>query len=180
MIQSRQTEPAKFPSDENLKHLRQKLRDGNFSLNALTDEERWYYYAYDYGFRRVKLRTRDDMLPTDLDHDWRDQRLAVMAEAFYSRKLGLPRPDLGPAGFKPEPTPEEVAHVERCVRQILGNIGRWDRRNRAVFAGPRPLLTPEEYQRELGVSATPSRWQNDDAVRDDAALLGLGEANVAD
>jgi hypothetical protein len=162
-------EVLRFPSDAHLKNLRQRLTNGKFELTTVfTDQETWFYYAYDYGFHRVKFQTRDDVIGNDLDKRWYNADMAAAAEMYYCRKLGLHPPDIGPAIHR-EHSDEEVAKVERASRLACRHIAKWVEHSKRVFAVPRPA-SAEAY----GVSAKPkAEWQDDDAIRRNAQALGL-------
>jgi hypothetical protein len=145
------------------------LKDGKFQFtDALTDEEIWFYYAYDYGFHRVKFQTRDDVIGNDLDKRWYNADLAAAAEMYYCRLLGLHPPDIGQAIHR-EHSDEEIAKVERASRLACRHIAKWADRNKRAFAAPKPV-SAEAY----GVSAKlKAEWQDDDAIRRNAQALGL-------
>jgi hypothetical protein len=162
-------EVLRFPSDEHLKNLRQRLTNGKFELTTVfTDQETWFYYAYDYGFRRVKFQTRDDVIGNDLDKRWYNADMAAAAEIYYSRKLGFKPPDIEPSIYR-EHSDEEISKVGRAVRIACQNIAKWADRSKRAFAVPKPV-SAEAY----GVSAKPkAEWQDDDAIRRNAQALGL-------
>jgi len=54
---------------------------------------------------------------------------------------------------RPTPTPEDIAYVEKVCSQIRENLARFDQRNRAAFAPPRPDPI-KRVKDELGVWVT--------------------------
>ena len=81
-----------FPSNTHLADLRQRLKDGKFQWNVLTESDLWHYHAYDYGFRRVMLNDFSQDYPLDPHGRWFSALLAEAAEDFYRRKLKRPKP----------------------------------------------------------------------------------------
>jgi hypothetical protein len=77
-----------FPSEGHYQELKAKGFEGR-----IADEDLWAWHAYDYGWRRVILRCRDDNSPIDPDKRWFDGRLAAEAEVFCCCKFGkrIPR-----------------------------------------------------------------------------------------
>jgi hypothetical protein len=73
---------ADFPSETHYKWLKEKGFDGRQA-----EQDLWESHAYDYGWRRIILRTRDDNSPIDPDRRWFDEKLAALAEIFYARKF---------------------------------------------------------------------------------------------
>jgi hypothetical protein len=90
-------------------------------LSTMTDEQKWHWYAYSYGFKRIYLQTRDDVIAIDPLKLWFDPLMAAEAEVFWARVAGRGAPPL-PEPRRPRPTPEEIAHVEECCRQIRANL----------------------------------------------------------
>jgi hypothetical protein len=117
---------TRFPNIEDHQALRQLL------LSSMSDDQSWRWFSYAYGFRRVALQTRDDVLPIDPLKKWFDPDLAAQAEAFWARTMGRRAPPL-PEPRRPDPTAEEIAHVEECCRQIRANLGRFLERSTEVF-----------------------------------------------
>jgi hypothetical protein len=80
----------RFPSEAHYAELRAKGYAGRIG-----DEDLWAWHAYDYGWRRVMLQTRDDNSPIDPDRAWYDAKFAAEAEIFYARKLNRRAPPIG-------------------------------------------------------------------------------------
>jgi hypothetical protein len=57
--------------------------------NKLPAAERWQWFAYNYGWRRVML-SRDDNLPIDSERKYFAPDLVLVAEAFYQRLYHQP------------------------------------------------------------------------------------------
>ena len=142
---------AGFASAEHRDALVAKLRTDSLVM----DEDLWAWHAYNYGWRRVMLQTRDDVLAIDPGRHWYDAALAAEAEIFYCRKFHKQAPPIGKPQQRGERTPEEVAHVERCVQQIIAMMAAFDARNRAVW-GPRQddRDALRRVREALGVTAT--------------------------
>jgi hypothetical protein len=75
---------AEFPSETHYKWLKEKGFNGRRE-----EQDLLHWHAYDYGCRRIILRTRDDNSPIDSDRRWFDAKLAAIAEIFYARKFNL-------------------------------------------------------------------------------------------
>jgi hypothetical protein len=59
----------------------------------LSNEDRWCWHAYIYGFRRVQLRQFDKTSPVDGEGHWFNADMADRAERYYRQKLGIrPKP----------------------------------------------------------------------------------------
>jgi hypothetical protein len=140
---------ARFPSEEHYEDLKSKGFEGH-----VIDEDLWAWHAYAYGWRRVMLQTRDDALPIDDGKHWFSAELAAQAEAFYSKKFRERAPPLESATQQGlERTPEELACVENCMREIRANLARFQHRNRSVMEDDhRGAL--QRVREELGVTAT--------------------------
>jgi hypothetical protein len=83
---------SRFPSEKHFDELKAKGFDGRRS-----DEDLWAWHAYDYGWRRIILQTRDDNSPIDPGRVWFNVKFAAEAEIFYARKFNKRAPDLGKA-----------------------------------------------------------------------------------
>lgn len=61
--------------------MRKAMRDKGYS--TFTDPELWQWHAYDYGWRRVYLKDRNERSPIDEDGAWYDPALATAAERVF-------------------------------------------------------------------------------------------------
>jgi len=73
-----------FPSDEHRKHLRQRAIDGHYG--TFSDEDLWFYHAYDYAWRRAFLQTKEDVSPIDPGQKWFDARLVEKAQSIFRKR----------------------------------------------------------------------------------------------
>lgn len=77
-----------FPSLEGHRALRQRFLD--VGLDGLNEaEERWFWHAYDYGFRQAYLGDQTRKSPIDRDGKWYAWHLAEPAEDFWRERFGL-------------------------------------------------------------------------------------------
>jgi hypothetical protein len=53
----------------------------------LSTKQRWRWHAYDYGWRRQYLLSRNPVSPIDPHGDWYDDRLTAQTEQMYATKL---------------------------------------------------------------------------------------------
>jgi hypothetical protein len=84
-----------FPSVEHKRMLKDlAATNRGLDISILTDECRRQWHAYDYGWRRVYLQTRDDISPIDHGRVWFDDNLAAEAEIFWCRVAGKKAPNL--------------------------------------------------------------------------------------
>ena len=92
-----------FPGHDHQLVLRQKCktttkdRNGNeettgYDTDKLNNEDKWFWYAYDYAFRRLAMQDRSDVCPTDPHKQWFDEDLVDRAEIAFSREMGIDRP----------------------------------------------------------------------------------------
>jgi hypothetical protein len=84
----------------------------------LSEDDRWLWHAYDYGWRRVVLDDVAKTSPIDRDGVWFDAALAYSAETFYRRKFNKPAPGEGPA---------------INTRTVARNVARFIERGREAF-----------------------------------------------
>jgi hypothetical protein len=126
-----------FPSDAHRQALLQSchrdLKKETLSLAPLTDEQRWFWHSYDYGWRRVIMEDFSKQSPIDRSGEWYDASLARAAEDFYRRKFNKPRQQP-----RPDPTPEDIAEVEVICNKIRANIARFVERSQQAFRPRRP------------------------------------------
>lgn len=121
----------------------------------LTDDERWRWHAYDYGWRRVRLAARTDASPADPDRDWLDAPMADQAEKMFrdAGRRSQARPDAVRVDFERLPirewTPAEAAFKGRemdevCARRglPLGPAGWATLAAEARLAGYQPVPAP--------------------------------------
>src|SRR5258707_11488513 len=92
---------ASFPSIQDLRNLRQRLKNSKFEWKGLSLDERWRYHAYDYAFLRVRHGIDKRNYPLDPEGKWFNQALVQTAEQIYQ-----PRP-------KPVSEPVRQADIER-------------------------------------------------------------------
>jgi hypothetical protein len=149
---------SRFPSDKHYEELKKKGFDGR----ALNTDDMYAWHAYDYGWRRIMLQTREDNSPIDPSKRWYDQAMAAECERFYSRKFYRRPPPLVSEERqqrRPRP-PEELAYVENCIRQIRANLSTFAERNRAAMEASKAGELEDErdalrrVREELGVAAT--------------------------
>lgn len=83
-----------FPSGEDRAALRHLLETAGWNLErAFTEQERWCWHAYDYGWRRAQLGDYRRFSPIDPDKgdgsgEWFDAGYAAETERFWRKKLG--------------------------------------------------------------------------------------------
>jgi len=88
---------ASFPSMQDLRNLRQLLKNSKFEWSGLSIDERWRYHAYDYAFLRVRHGLDNRNYPLDPDGKWFNAALCEAAERIYQPRKPLysgerPRP----------------------------------------------------------------------------------------
>jgi hypothetical protein len=160
-----------FPARGHQEALRRKakIRDG-YDTELLTDDERWHWYAYLYGWRRIYPLNNERSMPTDPRGEWFNEPLTAKAAAMFAPEVWRPRPkpQISPADqaahrgdletaacFRQQdreraaavakvtaervtdasPTPEAVAFVALCVRQIKANMKAFAAASKAAFGG---------------------------------------------
>src|SRR5579883_3507536 len=74
-----------FASQSHLARLRQLVIDSCH----LTDENRWHWQSYMYGFRRVFMRDRAEKWAGDPDGKWFNDDLVTRAEALFLFRMGI-------------------------------------------------------------------------------------------
>lgn len=114
-----------------------------------TTEERWFYHAYDYGWRRVVLFDSSDQSHIDPDKLWFDARLAAQAEAMWRKHFRRPAP-LRQA----PPSSAEVAAVTALASKARANVRDWAAHGRTAMRGPKEN-TIADAQASLGLSSKP-------------------------
>ena len=129
-----------FPSQQDYDHLLNKLRARDFAWEALSDDERRRFHAYDYGLRRARQDDYSTSYPRDPQGRWFHPLLAGMAEDFYRKT----RPEHRAGVIR---TPEEIAKV-RATLHAAGIDSPEDRMNE-LSAG-RPPAAPGTEFRSLG------------------------------
>jgi len=100
-------------------------------------------------FLDLDVETQRNIKEQDLDR----------AEAWRQMRIAEPGDRLAAA---------EAEYLRVCMAQMNENLSRFGKHRRPKAA------EAVDVRVLLGVSSTPSRWQNDDAVRADAKALGLG------
>jgi hypothetical protein len=137
-----------FPSEDHRRALVDKVEAGG--LKALDDHETREFHAYRYAWRRVRLADFSQKYGGDPRGDWFDgvfvnQAVEMMTGGKYS---------LTPAR-RPDPTPEDVAYIDRRLAEFRASVAALEDRSRAAFAprvaDPRDLAA---IQAGLGLSAT--------------------------
>lgn len=137
-----------FPSEDHRRALVDKVEAGGFA--ALDAIERMQFHGYRYGWRRVRLADFAQKYGGDPRGDWFDgvfvnQVVEMMTGGKYS--LTPPR--------RPDPTPEDVAYIDRRLAEFRASVAALEDRSRAAFAprvaDPRDLAA---IQAGLGLSAT--------------------------
>jgi len=148
---------AEFPSKDHHAALAERMKAARYDLTAVGEHDCWAWFAYNYGWRRVVMQTRDDDLAIDPVKTWFNVDLAARAEIFWARKLGKRAPDLSKE--RVEPTPEQIADASRKTRIAVALIAEYVERNRHGFSG-RQLVSDREALRrvreEFGVRAEES------------------------
>jgi hypothetical protein len=142
-------------------------------LKALDDLERLHFHAYRYAWRRVRLGDFAQKYQADPRGDWFDGFFDGKAVEFYTDGNGLRR-----AERRPNPSPEDIAHVEAVCVKIRANPAVFDERNRAAFA--RPALDPRAPGSSPG-QACMGRWLSRCTLRFlPVSDLGFGQSSVLD
>jgi hypothetical protein len=138
-----------FPSEDHRRALVDKVEAGG--LKALDDLEKREFHAYRYAWRRVRLADFSQKYGGDPRGDWFDgvfvnQAVEMMTGGKYS--LTPPRPQQ-----RPDPTPEDIAYVDRRLVEFRANLAVAERTPTTTrrTADPRDLAA---IQRGLGLSAT--------------------------
>lgn len=114
-----------------------------------TTEERWFYHAYDYGWRRVVLFDSSDQSHIDPDKLWFDARLAAQAEAMWRKHFRRPAP-MRRAAL----SPEEIAAVSALGEKARENIRILAAQGRTAMRGTKQNALAD-MQTALGVSSKP-------------------------
>jgi hypothetical protein len=114
-----------FPSENHRQSLLGRVEAGGFA--ALDNQERLEFHAYRYGWRRRHLRDFAQKYQVDPKGDWFDGVLVGRAFEFYGGKVERRE-------RRPDPSPEDIAHVERVCAQIRANFDNFAERNRNAFA----------------------------------------------
>lgn len=87
----------------------------------------WYWYAYDYGWRRVALNDFGTASPMDSTGEWLAADLALAAERYWRRKLDKPmqsRPAkaLSDSDVRPDWRKIPSAYLTDAERHIAGPL----------------------------------------------------------
>lgn len=61
------------------------MRAASGSLDNFTDEDRWQWHAYEYGWRRVFRDDQAKRSPIDRGGDWFDEGLVLQAAAYFRK-----------------------------------------------------------------------------------------------
>jgi hypothetical protein len=140
-----------FPSEDHRRALIDKVEAGG--LKALDDIETREFHAYRYAWRRVRLADFSQKYGCDPRGDWFDGVFVNQAVEFYTGgkySLAPSRPER-----RPDPTPEDIAYVDRRLAEFRANLAAAEERTRVTTtrrtADPRDLAA---IQRGLGLSAT--------------------------
>ena len=139
-----------FPSEDHRRALVDKVEAGG--LKALDDHETREFHAYRYAWRRVRLADFSQKYGGDPRGDWFDgvfvnQAVEMMTGGKYS--LTPPRPER-----RPDPTPEDIAYVDRRLAEFRANLAAAEERSRTAVA--RRVADPRDLaaiQAGLGISA---------------------------
>lgn len=145
---------AAFPSLVDRQALHQLLRTAGWNLERafIDEQQRWFWHAYDYGWRRVVMGDNRKFSPIDPDKGdgagkWYDASLAAVAEKFYRTKLNKPAPKAYPqpshpgairADWRKIPSPyltdaeraiamPEIARMRQEIAENLARVGRMPR-----------------------------------------------------
>jgi hypothetical protein len=139
------TEDLFFPSESHRQSLLGRVAAGGFA--ALNGQDKLEFHAYRYAWRRVRLGDFAQKYAVDQKGEWFAGILIGKAVEFYG---GIKR-----AEKHPDPTPEDIAHVEAVCVEIRENLHKLDERNRAAFTRPAPdPRALAALQAGLGLSAT--------------------------
>jgi hypothetical protein len=139
-----------FPSEDHRRALIDKVEAGG--LKALDDIETREFHAYRYAWRRVRLGEFAQKYQCDPRGDWFDGVFVNQAVEFYTGgkyTLAPSRPER-----RPDPTPEDIAYVDRGLAEFRANLAVAEERTATTTrrtADPRDLAA---IQRGLGLSAT--------------------------
>lgn len=133
-----------FPSEDHRRALVDRVEAGG--LKALDDIEKRQFHGYRYAWRRVRLADFTQKYQADPRGDWFDSFFVGKAVEFYGGIASRTR--------HPDPTPEDVAHVEAVCVRIRANLAAFDERNRAAFARPANPRDLAAIQAGLGIKAT--------------------------
>ena len=139
-----------FPSEDHRRALVDKVEAGG--LGCLDDMEKYHFHAYRYAWRRVRLGDFAQKYQVDPRGDWFDgffvnKAVEMMTGGKYS--LTPPRPER-----RPDPTPEDVAYVDRRLAEFRANLAVAEQRTATTTrrtADPRDLAA---IQAGLGLTAT--------------------------
>jgi hypothetical protein len=137
-----------FPSEDHRRSLIAKVEAGG--LAALDDVEKYHFHAYRYAWRRVRLADFAQKYGGDPRGDWFDGFFVNKAvEMMTGGKYRLTPPR------RADPTPEDVAYIDRRLAEFRASVAALEDRSRAAFApraaDPRDLAA---IQAGLGLSAT--------------------------
>jgi hypothetical protein len=100
----------------------------------LTDDQRFAYHAYDYGWRRVALDDFSVTSPIDSKGVWFNASLATQAEAVWRRTFNRPAAE---AVIKPLRFDDDVIHVAKVCAQIRANVERFAKQTQSPFRAPK-------------------------------------------
>ena len=136
-----------FPSEDHRRALVAKVEAGG--LKVLNDIEAREFHAYRYAWRRVRLADFTQKYQCDPRGDWFDGIFVNKAVTFYTDGRGLP----SRGQQRPDPTPEDIAYVDRRLAEFRANLAVAERTPTTTrrTADARDLAA---IQRGLGLSAT--------------------------
>jgi len=177
---------TRFPSEAHRGALARRLRDADWRTDkAFSERERLEWHAYTFGIRRELVDDHGRTSPIDPAGEWFDVDLVDKAEqALFPRRERSQRippaemvadPELAEhfrrqdkerhrlrsyiegAGLPDgDPTPEAIAFVECCGRQIRGNVARFFASTRRIEA-PSPRSGAAESCAPGMIASTPDR-----------------------
>lgn len=160
-----------FPSDDDRKRL-QALK-----LSAMSDDDRWRWHSYDYGWRRVMQSDFGKASPLDPKGEWFNALGAAKAESFFRLKFKRPVKPPIPAPSHADavrtdwakiPRPELTAaeaelsdqRREGLIERAKAAIAAAEKRWREAFRGPRRWRGTEVQEAKRGydlAKMTPDR-----------------------
>jgi hypothetical protein len=178
-----------FPGRDHHAALRRRCRETG--IDALADDDRWFWHAYVYGFRRVTLGIRERHSPVDPEGKWFAGHLADEAERYYAGRFGhraaaAHKPPTHPDAIRTDwerirrddLTDAEVAlalpGIESMAKQALRNTAAAQERWRKAFAGaPKASGDPRRAREIQQPERMPRPALNDDAYQGWLRRMGV-------
>jgi hypothetical protein len=121
-------------------------------MGRLTDEERWFWHAYDYGWRIVQHNDLTRRSPIDPDGQWFDEHLAWTAELWWrdvtgKRKPPAPLTELERAALAARAS-EAIRGAKQAIERTAANLAA---RQRHAQTARRPAreADPPDFAADL-------------------------------